>query len=171
MKKLFAFLTLLLLFNESDAQLNRYIIRLKHKGATTHTLNNPLQYLSQRAIDRRTRYTISIDSTDLPVPASYITQIRNIPNVTIHNVSRWLNAVTIFTTDANAITAINALPFVQSSTAIASKTSVLARNKWTEDIQPLDDVQTGQSRMTDFFNYGSGASYNEIRVHKGEFLH
>jgi serine protease AprX len=174
MKKLFAFLTLLLLLNESGAQLNRYIVQLKHKGATTHTFSNPLQYLSQRAIDRRTRYSIAIDSTDLPVPATYITQIRNIPNVTIHNVSRWLNAVTIHTTDPAAITTINNLPFVQSTTAIAARSAAVGRNKWSEDVLLPDNIQTGQGRMeqvNDYFNYGSGASLNEIRLHKGEFLH
>ena len=37
------------------------------------------------------------------------------------NVSRWLNALTIQTTDANAIAAINALPFVQSTSSVAAR--------------------------------------------------
>lgn len=173
MKRLFTFLTLLLLLNESEAQLNRYIIRFKHKGATNFTLNNPSAFLSQRAVDRRTRYTIPVDSSDLPVPATYITQIRNIPNVTVHNISKWLNAVTIFTTDANALTAINALPFVLSTTPIASRLADAGSNKWTEDFIPLDNTQrqSDTQQENDFFNYGTGASFNEIHMHKGEFLH
>lgn len=173
MKRLFSFILFLLFLNESDAQLNRYIVSLKHKGATPYTLNNPSPYLSQRAIDRRIHYSIAIDSTDLPVPATYVTQIDNIPNVTVHNISRWLNAITIFTTDPNAITAINALPFVQNTTAIASKSIIVSKNKWIEDLVPADNTrrQTGIQDEKDFFNYGTGQSYNEIRLHKGEFLH
>ena len=64
---------------ELQAQFSRYIVQLKHKGATNYTLADPLPYLSQRAIDRRTRYGIAMDSTDLPVPVSYIQQLAAIP--------------------------------------------------------------------------------------------
>jgi len=173
MKKPF-FLVLLsfLIIHGSYAQFSRYIVRLKNKGATTFTLASPSAYLSQRAIDRRTRYTITIDSTDLPVPSSYVTQIRNIPNVTVLNVSKWLNAVTIQTTDANAITAINALPFVQSTNGIAVRINNTGRSKYDDEniiaTEPLTSRIKGT--MGDFFSYGS-ASFNEIHLHKGEFLH
>ncbi|HEY6062981.1 MAG TPA: hypothetical protein VIV35_05200, partial [Chitinophagaceae bacterium] len=78
-----AFLFSLLLVSESQAQFTRYLVKLKNKGGTPFTIANPIAYLSQRAIDRRTRYGIAIDSTDLPVTPSYVTQIRNVPNVTI----------------------------------------------------------------------------------------
>ncbi len=118
---LFLLFPLLFILTESSAQFTRYIIKLKDKGNSTYTLSNPIAYLSQRAIDRRTRYNISIDSTDLPVTPSYITQIRNVPNVTFLNVSKWLNSVTIQTSDANAITTINGFPFVQSVSGIAAR--------------------------------------------------
>src|SRR5215203_5429183 len=124
MKKIvFAFLSLLLISITTDAQFTRYLIKLKHKGGTPFSISTPSAYLSQRAIDRRTRYSIAIDSTDLPANPSFISQIDNIPNVTILNVSKWLNQVSIETTDANAITAINALSFVQSTAGIAAKIS------------------------------------------------
>ena len=109
------FLCATFFISNSHAQYSRYLVRLKHKGGTPFTISNPSAYLSQRAIDRRSRYNIAIDSTDLPANPAYITQIRNIPNVTVLNVSKWLNSVSIQTTDANAITSINALPFVQSA--------------------------------------------------------
>jgi hypothetical protein len=56
--------------------------------------------LSQRAIDRRIKYSIAIDSTDLPVTPSYITQIKNVPNITVLNVSKWFNSISIQTGDA-----------------------------------------------------------------------
>src|SRR5258708_38037417 len=90
-------------FSNASAQFTRYIVKLKDKNGTPYSLSSPLAYLSQRAIDRRTRYNIAMDSTDLPVTPSYLTQIRNVPSVTLLNISKWLNAVTIQTTDSNAI--------------------------------------------------------------------
>ena len=172
MKKLFSlFIISFLVINEPHAQFTRYIVKIKNKGATTFTLANPSAYLSTRAINRRTSYNIAIDSTDLPVPSSYVTQISNIPNTTVLNVSKWLNAVDIQTSDPNAITAINALPFVQSTSAIAARTSNIDRDKYNNEnvITPpvtsrMDGIEGG------FFNYGT-TSYNEIHLHKGEFLH
>lgn len=173
MKKLYFLLIIVFLAIEgSHAQFTRYIVKFKNKGATTFTLANPSAYLSARAISRRTKYNITIDSTDLPVPSSYITQIKNIPNVTVLNVSKWLNAITIQTTDANALNSINALPFVQSTSGIAARTNETGRNKYDEE--KITGVVPSASRVNgtegDFFNYGA-SSYAEIHLHKGEFLH
>lgn len=171
-KHLAILICLFLLCNRSQAQLNRYVVRFKDKGATTFTLANPGAYLSQRAIDRRTRYSIAIDSTDLPVPASYLTQIRSIPNVTILNVSRWLNAISIRTSDANAIATINAFPFVNNTTAVAAKSAGRNSNRWDEEIDILRERASKRAKTEDnYFNYGSGSSYNEIHLHNGELLH
>ncbi|MGZ8539142.1 MAG: S8 family serine peptidase [Chitinophagaceae bacterium] len=169
-KFLFFLLTIFLSLSEPKAQVSRYVVQLKHKGATTYSLANPSPYLSQRAVERRIRYNIPIDSTDLPVPVSYLSQIQNIPGVTILNISRWLNAITIQTTDANAIATINALPFVQEISTIAARPGTKI-NKHKEEIMtiPGASARPGQIK-TDYFNYGAN-SFNEIHLHNGEFLH
>lgn len=167
---LFFLLTIFLSLSESKAQFSRYIVQLKHKGATTYNLANSTPYLSQRAIERRIRYNISTDSTDLPVPLSYISQIQSIPNVTILNISRWLNAIAVQTTDPNAIVAINALSFVQNTSGIAAKPANNA-NKFKEEIIPLSNTSARPRQIkTDYFDYGAN-SFNEIHLHNGEFLH
>jgi len=172
MKKiLFLFLAGFFCFAELEAQFSRYIIQFKHKGGTTYTLSDPAPYLSQRAINRRIRYNISLDSTDLPVPSSYISQIQSIPNVTVLNVSRWLNAITIQTTDANALSAINALPYVQNTSSVAAREGMISRNKFPEEGKPLPNPVFRTAEIeSDYFNYGAG-SLSEIRLHNGEFLH
>lgn len=172
MKKiLFLFLTGFICYAQLQGQFSRYIIQFKHKGATTYTLSNPSPYLSQRAIDRRVRYNISLDSTDLPVPSSYVSQIQSIPNVSILNVSRWLNAVAIQTTDANALSAINALPYVQNTSPVAARGVISDNKKFPEEGKLLLNTaaRTGEA-ASDYFNYGAG-SLAEIRLHNGEFLH
>jgi len=158
-----------LLFSEIQAQFTRYIVKLRNKGGTPFSLTTASAYLSQRAIDRRTRYGIAIDSTDLPVTPSYITQIRNVPNITVLNISKWHNSVTIQTTDPNAITTINGLSFVQSVAAIAARTQSNTSGKLFIADQPYTPSQRGTG-ITDFFNYGAG-SLAEINLHKGQFLH
>lgn len=172
MKKiLLLLLTGFICFAGLQAQFSRYIIQFKHKGATTYTLSDPSPYLSQRAINRRVRYNISLDSTDLPVPSSHISQIQNIPNVTVLNASRWLNAITIQTTDVNAISAINALPYVQNTSPVAAREGNRVKNKFPDDgkLQLNSAARTAQTE-SDYFNYGTG-SLAEIHLHNGEFLH
>ncbi len=162
-----------LLITESNAQFTRYLVRLKNKGGTPYTFSNPAAYLSTRAIDRRTRYGIAIDSADLPATPSYITQIAGVPNVAILNVSKWQNSVSIQTTDANAITTISGFPFVQSVNGLAARQAVNGRSGRdkleAENVSPVSPARTMQI-MADYFNYGTN-SYNEIHLHNGEFLH
>ncbi len=175
-----AFLFSLFLVSESQAQFTRYLVKLKNKGGTPFTIANPIAYLSQRAIDRRTRYGIAIDSTDLPVTPSYITQIRSVPNVTVLNVSKWLNSISILTTDANAITTINAFPFVQSVSGLAARTNENGRpnrDKFDPDGYQDDGLITAPPNTerpgeieSDYYNYGT-SSFNEIHLHNAEFLH
>jgi serine protease AprX len=175
MKKHFLlWLLISVVMNESQAQLTRYLVRLKDKGSSPYAFNNPLAYLSQRAIDRRTRYGIAIDSTDLPVTPSYLTQISNVPNVILLNASRWLNAVSILTADAGAITTLNAFPFVQSVDGLAARPAQNDRplkNK-IEMSNNVPAIPSGRPTgiNSDFFDYGSN-SFNEIHLHNGEFLH
>ena len=167
------FLIGFLIINESTAQFTRYVVKFKNKAATNFTLVDPSDYLSGRAIDRRTRYNIAIDSTDLPVPASYISQVKNIPGVTVLNISKWLNAVSIDISGPDALAELNALPFVQSTSPVAAKTRIGNVNKSaTENLtSALVTSMAKSSGMTaDYFNYGTG-SFNEIHLHKGEFLH
>src|SRR5437868_5068855 len=120
MKK--SFLSLLIIFliftQHSQAQFSKYVIRFKDKAGTPFNLNNPSQYLSARAIQRRTRQNISVDSTDLPITPRYIDSISLAGNVTILNRSKWFNQVCIQTTDAAALAKINSFPFVISANPV-----------------------------------------------------
>jgi len=153
----------------SGAQ-TRFTVSLKNKGGTPYSFSSPLAYLSQRAIDRRTRYGIAIDSADLPVTPAYITQIRNVPNVTVLATSRWLNQVCIQTSDPNAITTITAFPFVQSTKAVGARTAAGSGKFRGEENIPYTSSNREMRVQADYFNYGT-SSFNEIHLHKGEFLH
>jgi hypothetical protein len=167
MKRILVIL-LVLLTATSDAQLSRYIIRFSNKGGTPFTLTNPSSYLSQRAIDRRTRYGIAIDSTDLPVSSRYIDSVKLAGEVTFLNSSRWLNQISVQTNDAAALAKVRAFPFVQTATAIA------ARRGDRSGGQASNEEETGETASdfrlaADYFDYG--ASQQQINIHNGQFLH
>jgi serine protease AprX len=168
-RALLLFLTAITLLTVADAQ-TRYVVKFKNKGGTPYTFTNPSAYLSQRAIDRRTRYNIAIDSTDLPVTPSYVTQVSNVPNVTVLNVSKWLNSVSILVTNPAALTTINGFSFVQSVNAIGARTAnTTGRNKFENgDVIPI--IPGSQRIESDYYSYGADA-YKEIHLHNGEFLH
>ena len=118
MKKMVIFISvsLLVLMQQAQAQYGKYIIRLKDKNNTPYSLNNPSVFLSAKAIARRDRQQINIDSTDLPVNPAYLDSIRSAGSVTILNVSKWLNQVLVQTSDADALDRIQHLSFVKALT-------------------------------------------------------
>jgi hypothetical protein len=173
MKKIILLLFIGMLVNlQSKAQFSKYIVRLKDKGTNPFSLNNPIQYLTQRSIDRRTRYTIAIDSTDLPITPRYIDSIRLAGAVTILNSSKWLNQVLIQTTDAAALAKINGFPFVLSSGPMAPVNNPggkPANKKF--DIEFTDAPNPGTANMVTGDYYSYGQSYGQVHLHNGEFLH
>ena len=174
MKPIITFFLCCLIFTSTQAQ-TRYIIKFKNKGTNPFTIANPSQYLSQRALQRRARYNISIDSLDLPVTPRYIDSVRSAGNVTILNASKWLNQVTIKTTDAAALAKINSFSFVVSSMPIAARLneqSIPVNKKLEKPVDaPLEtNKPTFTSRLlADALNYG--ASHGQVHLHQGEFLH
>lgn len=178
MKKVTTLAILFILIGlEGEAQFSRYIVWLKNKGNNSYTLQNPAAYLSSRSLERRTKYNILIDSTDLPVSPAHLTALSAVPGVTIVNTSKWLNAVCIEVSNTNAINTINTLSFVQSTGGLANRNVANSpnspRHKFlaAEEILPIptDHLKT-MGTSGDYFNYGTTASL-EMKLHKAEFLH
>jgi len=56
----------------------KYLVLLKDKTNSPYSISQPLQYLSQKYIDRRFKQGIPINASDLPPNPNYITQIQQI---------------------------------------------------------------------------------------------
>lgn len=172
MKKCILFsIVCLSFFNYGWSQsFTKRIVFFSDKNETPYTLTNPSAYLSSRAVQRRIKYNINIDSTDLPVVPRYIDSILNAGTVTILGRSKWLNAVIIQTSDANAIAKINAFPFVKSLSNIALRTVPgIPKDKFSSLSSPTSSPAKTEKLLADTFDYGPAA--NQIKIHKGEFLH
>ena len=116
MRKLISFLAIALLAAGASAQQDtlKYRISLKDKAATEYSLKKPEKYLSAKAIERRRKQNLPIDSTDLPVCRKYIDEIRK-QGVKIVVTGKWDNFVTVSCNDTTLIDRIAALPFVLST--------------------------------------------------------
>jgi serine protease AprX len=157
----------------------RYLVKFRNKANSSFTIANPAAYLSARAIARRTRYGIAIDSTDLPVTPAYLDSLRAIPTVTVINPSKWLNSASIRISDTSAgnVTAvlnkINSFPFVLNASGLAQRAEAFVSSTVRQPKLETADGSTAQQRVNsieaDFFSYGS--SFNQIHLHNGEFLH
>lgn len=173
MQKLFLLFCFILSFlTEVKSQFTKRVVFFTDKNETTYSLSNPSAYLSTRSVERRTRYSIAVDSTDLPIVSRYIDSVVQAGAVTLLGRSRWLNAVIIQTSDGNAITKINSFPFVKSiaDVALQKNTNILPDKFAPLPSSPSVIINNRvEQLLADTFNYGS--SSNQVKIHKGEFLH
>lgn len=162
---------ILLLSLELQAQYTRHIIQFRNKAGTRFSLTDPTPYLSAKAIKRRARFQLMIDSTDLPVSSVYIDSIRTIPTVTILTSSKWLNQLLIQTTDSAALKKIRSFSFVKTTSSIGTtinRTNPILDKFSSEKITTLQ--RTGMQMMQlDSAAYGN--SFDQIHIHEGEYLH
>lgn len=86
---------------------------LKDKADCGFSLDNPSRYLSPKALERRRRQHIAVDSTDLPVSKLYEQKVEQ-RGATVVSRSKWNNTLVARTTDAAFDGVAKALPFVDS---------------------------------------------------------
>ena len=115
MKKL-AFLLLVLAVSviaEAQIATDIYWVQFTDKNNSPYSIDNPEAYLSSRALQRRANLGIAIDEYDIPVNPQYLQAVAEC-GVQLLNPSKWLNGVSVYATNAAAIDAVNALPFVSA---------------------------------------------------------
>ncbi|MEO6868678.1 MAG: S8 family peptidase [Ginsengibacter sp.] len=154
----------------TSAQFTRYVIKFKDKTGTPFSISNPSQFLSPRAVERRTKQHILIDVSDLPIVPRYIDSVRLSGNVKVLNSSKWLNQVCIETSDAAALAKINSFSFVEKSDPVKkiSNRGVFQKSKFAEEFKGTLSPAS-PAGVNDFYNYGN--AFGQIHIHEGEYLH
>ena len=110
------FLGLMFLSLASQAQ-NRYAVYFKYKPQNGLSLQNPQDFLTQKALQRRSREGIQADSLDLPVSGKYLIEVAGLSNYILYS-SKWMNAA-VLVADQAAVSEIVALPFVEKVELVA----------------------------------------------------
>ncbi len=149
----FFFLVLLLI--QAKATDFYFYVQFADKNNSPYRLENPQEFLSERAIERRNFFSLSVDSTDLPVNPSYLSQVMNLGGE-IHSQSRWLNGATVVMQDSALIEQVVSLPFVKWVQYTGKKATV-------------SNVPKQPSKFSPAVDYGLSGS--QIAQVKGNFLH
>lgn len=143
----------------------KYWVSFVDKQGTPYSLDNPAAYLSQRALERRTRKGVQIDSLDLPVNPAYVQAVAN-TGADVRYTSRWLNGLLAYLPAGENISAIAALPFVAEVTCVDSIGTVDA----------LGPMQIGTDTSTyewhePYSEEWYGYSYTQMRMHNAVAMH
>lgn len=148
-------LSLLLTFSFPSFSVEGYMFRiyLKDKGEIPQTVI-PTALLSQRAIDRRLKQGININSSDYPVSSKYLTHIEN-EGFKVVAKSKWMNTVSVYSKDSLSIDKIRKFDFVndifftwKGDTATTGKSQTLfKRSKIIEKPEDKYGYGTEQLKM------------------------
>ena len=140
-----------------------YRLTLKDKKGTTYSLAHPEAFLSAKALQRRNKQHITVDSTDLPVSARYLERIKTEKGEVIGQ-SKWNNTVLVKVIDSTSLKHLTALPFVVKATKVFTTPDSIAT--LTPDSVEKDTIATKAPRTS---RYGKGQK--QIAMLSGEKLH
>lgn len=144
----------------SQAQQDAWVY-FSDKPDAAFYLSNPLEMLSQRALDRRAAQGITLDELDVPVAAAYIEGISQ-PGITVMAVSKWLNAAHV-RGEVAEITALSSLSFVSSVD--------FADNSLDGPDQRLSAPRPDFRQQNVQADFPYGGSSNQIQMLNGHLLH
>jgi len=149
-----------------------FVVKFNDKNNTPYSVNSPNDFLSQRAIDRRTSQGIALSAQDIPVNETYVNQV-SLAGAQILNRSKWLNAVSIYCTDSIVIQNIQSLPFVQGVEPVKKPVLSAAVPKFEVEnsyytVPKLKKANT-DINYRNLFDYGP--SFGQVSMLGGDLLH
>lgn len=144
-----------------------YIYRytLTDKRATTYSIDKPQRFLSRKSIERRERQGLSVDSTDLPVPRSYVKQFQ-VRGAQVIGTSRWQNTVLVRAADTVVLGRLTRLPIVSGWKCVYISPDSIDK---TEDIRWK--VRKDYNRWDSVRNDPYGMARSQIETLGGVRLH
>lgn len=130
------------------SQVNRYVVFFSDKSGDSYpyTIESPETYLTEKAISRRTKQSIAIVESDLPVHPMYVDSVRNL-GVDLYFTSKWMNAALIQTEESN-VESLEGLGFVDSVILVAERER-LSRDKVEYEVAVAFDEPSVVSASTE----------------------
>ncbi len=141
----------------------RYWIEFTDKNNSLYSTHHPEEFLSQRAIERRTRQNISITEQDLPVNREYIDSLERM-GLGLINISKWYNGATFSCKDPEIIEELGNISFIASEPKLVRPLALnekAAHTKINEELEPYPLYSENEY----------GVSYRQIGMLKGDSLH
>lgn len=125
-------------------------LQLKDKAGTPCSLDHPEQFLSPRALERRRRQHIAVDSTDLPLSPLYLEEIAR-KGVKIIGRSKWNNTVLVSSSSSERAVRLQELPFVTKVSLVFTSPDSIEpprRSKFREVFNHWDTIPSDPYGIT-----------------------
>lgn len=146
-------------FNGLAQNPGKYLIRFTDKKNNNYTIENPQEFLTERALLRRTKQNIPINFNDLPVSQIYIDSLvaAGIPVV---NRSKWFNSVTTDEIGLGEVNRILQFSFVKDIQLIKPSYGFNSFNG-----------SSGVNSINSASEINYGYAFRQIEIHNGDILH
>ena len=140
----------------------KYRVSLADKRGATATFENARTFLSERALERRKRQQLPVDSTDLPVSGVYLDALKA-EGTRIVTTSKWNNTAVVEVGDTLLMERVSQLPFVRA-----------VKKVWTSPDSIPERNAKRKKEVTNDIEYAGGhygKALRQIAIHGGDSLH
>ena len=149
-------------FSAHAERVSKYRVYLKDKSQTMFRLEQPEQFLSLRAIERRNRQGIQVDSTDLPVCRTYIDRLVEQGGRYVL-ASKWNNTVLMEVPDELTAQSFLKNSFVTSIRKVWEKPDTIFKTY----VDRKKKMQNKWKKQNSYYGVADG----QIKMHHGDSLH
>ena len=144
----------------------QYAVHFKDKNDSPYSINVPLEFLSQKALDRRAKYGISVTEDDFPVNQNYIESV-NSTGAYVHSSSRWSNSVLVYAEDEmldqiNNLACVEKTVYVKPAEGKFKKYDIHPKWEKYESFEPAPQTKDG---------YEYGYAFEQINQLNGIPVH
>ncbi|GAB3201023.1 hypothetical protein ABID22_003346 [Pontibacter aydingkolensis] len=143
------------------------LVYFTDKANSPYSLQQPQDFLSSRALERRQRQSIALKERDLPVNPSYVTGLKE-QGVKVWYTSRWFNAAVVQCSDQK-LAELEALPFVRSTQTLnrlAGPTNAILRTTGK-----LETVSQSSTLVTTLEKEDYGRAFHQANMLGAVELH
>ena len=140
-------------------------VYFKDKDRVEEALAEPSSILSERALQKKSRFNIAIDERDVPVNEAYIAQLKLQTGITVRAKSKWFNCAHVVGSIAN-ITALMNLQFVDH--ILYADRSINGKSALAGGILMDNHTNKFLEQQADFVYGKSNTQVKQLRV---EVLH
>ncbi len=167
-KWLFVMLALMQAYRTNAQQQFAFQVTFTDKNNTPYSQSTPSAYLSPRALARRSTQGIAIDSTDLPVNATYVDSVITLTGGVLHETSKWLNMCMVLVTDSAQILSLTGKPYISNITLVGYYATGL-HHRSSNTAGTLSSASSRSTETCDLSYYGNTCPQTVLV--NGNYLH
>jgi hypothetical protein len=162
---------LISLLSYSSTELNtlhyKFRIYLSDKGNTHYSVNNPSQFLTEKAIERKRVQNVEIDETDFPISNDYFALVEMAGGEIVSH-SKWFNTFVVEVADSTKIDDIKSLSFVDSVKYVWKGTNNGYRESLRPRLQQLNQIEANSQPELNYEDTIYGYTHPQFKLHNAD---